>query len=341
MRIIILLLSITFLGCKSHQPKITTIPNKKTDFSIAFGSGNNQNKKNPFWEQLTAQKPDVWIWGGDNIYCDTEDMSVLIKNYEILQNDTAYQNFAKTTTILEAWDDHDYGMSDGGAYYSKKKESQEIFLDFFNVPANEVRRTREGTYYSQIVDVDKHKVKIIMLDTRYFRSDLDPDPSEKKRYLPTQDTTKTMLGEMQWQWLTNELNHSKADFNIIYSSIQVLSSLHGFETWGNMPHEQKKLEKIILNSKAKNVILLSGDRHISEISQKKIGVNQIPLTDFTSSGLTHSYEAFSGEENPYRVEKLINVKSYGLLNFDFEHDTVEMQMWGENNKLLQTYRLAF
>ena len=33
---------------------------------------------------------------------------------------------------------------------------------------------------------------------------------------------------------------SKADFHIIMSSIQVWSNEHGFETWGNFPHEVDK-----------------------------------------------------------------------------------------------------
>jgi len=63
------------IGNKKENQIIESKPAlaSNVDFVIAFGSGNNQMLENPFWKQLTAQKPDVWIWGGDIIYSDTED----------------------------------------------------------------------------------------------------------------------------------------------------------------------------------------------------------------------------------------------------------------------------
>lgn len=314
---------------------------KSSDFVIAFGSCNNQRMPNPFWQQLTAQKPDIWIWGGDVIYSDTEDMNVLKDNYDIQSKNTDYQNFIKYTKVMETWDDHDYGVNDGGTEYPKKKESQQLFLDFFKVPQSDIRRSREGLYYGEEFKKDSNSIKVIILDTRYFRTPLTKDKTGKKRYVPNKDKQGTMLGETQWNWLQQELFSSKADVNIIMSSIQFLSDKHGFETWGNMPHEVERLEKIIEASKAKNVIILSGDRHISEFSKKIIGKDSIPLLDFTSSGLTHSYTNYDGEENPYRVGEVIFQKSYGILRFDFKKRMLIMEMWGEANQKLQTMEVHF
>src|SRR5690606_22233913 len=96
-------------------------------------------------------------------------------------------------------------------------------------------------------------------------------------------------------WLEEELNNSTASFNIIVSSIQFLSNKHGFETWGNFPSEVEKMMDLIKTSNGQRVIMLSGDRHISEFSQINLSDLSYPLIDFTSSGLTHTYEAFSGE----------------------------------------------
>ncbi|MDP2087994.1 MAG: alkaline phosphatase D family protein [Flavobacteriaceae bacterium] len=345
MRTIFFVFILLLISCKpsfkEHIKSQKNIEQQASDFVIAFGSCNNQQLENPFWEQLTTQKPDVWIWGGDIIYSDTEDMKVLRDNYQIQQNNIDYQNFIKNTTIMGTWDDHDYGVNDGGTEYWKKKESQQLFLDFLNVAKDDSRRIQEGIYFSKTFDVNAHSVKIIVLDTRYFRSALTPDKKGKKRYVPNKFGEGTMLGETQWNWLKNELSNSKAYFNIIMSSVQVLSNQHGFETWGNMPHEVEKLENIIIESKAKGVILLSGDRHISEISLKKIGKESIPLVDFTSSGMTHSYAGFSGEENPYRVSEVVFEKSYGIIRLNFQSYSAEMEMWGENNKSLEYLRIHF
>ena len=58
------------------------------------------------------------------------------------------------------------------------------------------------------------KVQIILLDTRYFRDDLDKYAKGESKpkdivgwYKPTKDTSRTLLGEAQWSWLEEELGN--------------------------------------------------------------------------------------------------------------------------------------
>ena len=41
--------------------------------------------------------------------------------------------------IEAIWDDNDYGVSDGGKEYPFKEKSKELFLEFWNIPFNDVR----------------------------------------------------------------------------------------------------------------------------------------------------------------------------------------------------------
>jgi len=332
--ILYFVLLIQFIDCSPHKTGQKVVQNEtvEIDFVIAFGSCNNQRLQNPFWKEIPKNNPSVWIWGGDNIYADTDNMNILHEDYNVLKNHPDYVVFNDSIEVIGIWDDHDYGFNDGGKEYVKKDSAQSLFLDFLDVPANDERRSRQGIYDSKTYKVKDYQVKIFLLDTRYFRSGLTKDTSGKKRYLP-QDTG-TILGDQQWTWLSDQLNKSNADFNIIVSSIQVLSSEHGYETWGNMPHEVDKLKSMIVNSKAKGVILLSGDRHISELSAIDISGLNYPLYDFTSSGLTHSYSEFPGEPNKYRVSEVISEKSFGLLKFNFKKHELNMEVRGEGNKLI-------
>ncbi|MBL4660121.1 MAG: alkaline phosphatase family protein [Alcanivoracaceae bacterium] len=327
--ILILSLSACFNNTKTTE----------ADFTLAFGSCNRQELENTLWSEIEKNKPDVWVWGGDIIYSDTEDMDFLRKNYQIQKNNPAYKHFAQTTKIIGTWDDHDYGLNDGGKEYSKKAESQQLFLDFMGVVKDAPRRKQAGIYFASNYTVDKHSIKIIVLDTRYFRTaiTLDPDPADDKRFMPNHDGEGTMLGQAQWRWLADQLYNSSADFNVIMSSIQFLSPTHGFEKWANMSHEVKKMENLIQSSQAKNVIILSGDRHSSEVSKKELAGLAYPLIDFTSSGLTHAYGKEKTEDNPYREGDIIVDKSFGILRFDFDRQQVTMEMRGENNKLLHKY----
>ena len=239
--------------------------------------------------------------------------------------------------VLATWDDYDCGLNDGGEEFHKKKESQKAFLDFLKVPQNDHRRHQQGIYTSKTYTTAHGSVHIMILDTRYFRTALTRAKRANKKYQPNTYGEGTILGVEQWKWLTNQLHTSKFDFNVILSSIQLLSDNHGYESWGNFPHEVDRLKKLIKDSNAAGVLILSGDRHISEYSSTTIEGVSFPLIDFTSSGLTHSYTGFKGEENPHRVGKVVSALSFGVLKFDFKDQKVTMQMRGKDNSLQQEY----
>lgn len=324
-----------FINCKSTSNSDLN-PNKKdsNQYTIAFGSCDNQRIKNELWESIDANHPSVWIWGGDNVYSDTEDMQVLKANFALQKQDSAYLHFIKNKIILGSWDDHDFGLNDGGQEYRFKKESQNYLFDFLDTPVNAPERKRDGVYNVRAIAVNNHKIKIILLDTRYFRTELTKSKDPNKRFQPNTYGEGTILGKKQWQWLAKELQSSKADFNVIVSSVQFVSDKHGFECWGNFPHEVDKLEKLIVSSKAKGTFIVSGDRHIALFSTKKVPQLPYPLVDFTSSGLTHSYTGFSGEENSYLEGEVVKELNFGILKFDFDTHSVQMEIRGKENKLL-------
>lgn len=336
-----LLLMILAVSISCSSSKTMTNEVDKTDFTLAFGSCNKATLPNVLWDDIVSTKPDVWVWGGDIIYADTENMTKLKSMYAAQDAVSGYKNLKSMTTVIGTWDDHDYGLNDGGVEFKAKKESQAEFLDFMMVAADSPRRKQEGVYAVHHYNTPKGKVKVIVLDTRYFRTSLTPDNETKKRNKPNAYGEGTVLGEVQWNWLESELKSSDADFNIIVSSIQVLSNEHGFECWGNFPHEVDKLETVIADSNAKGVLILSGDRHISEFSRTTVENLNYPLIDFTSSGLTHSYRGFTGEPNPYRIGEVVSTESFGLLQFDFEKKNVSLKMIGDNGKVLGTLEQGY
>ncbi|HKJ47625.1 MAG TPA: alkaline phosphatase D family protein, partial [Christiangramia sp.] len=267
-----------------------------------------------------------------------DDARLMKTAYNEQKSNKGYQKLLGRVPVYGIWDDHDYGLNDGGKEWHFKETSQQLFLDFMEVSQNSPRRRREGVYHAESLKTEKGSVKIIMLDTRYFRDELVESEAADKRYEPAEGT---ILGEEQWEWLEKELMDSKAGFNVILSSVQILSAEHGFETWGNFPSEVEKLENLIVFSEAKNVILLSGDRHISEFSATKVEGLNYPLVDFTSSGLTHTYEEFNGEPNKYRVGEVVKDKSFGVLKFYFNEDKVLLEMRGDKNKLQQDYLVEY
>lgn len=304
---------------------------------IAFGSCNNAYAPNELWDDVLLVQPEAWIWGGDIVYADSDDFETIEKHYHRQLENREYKRLTESTKILGTWDDHDYGMNDGGVTFSAKTKSQEAFLNFLKVGQSDSRRDQEGVYYSEQIQTEGHIVEVILLDTRYFRSDLTQG-TEGRRYDPNYDETATMLGDAQWNWLSDQLTTSTADLIFLVSSIQVLSAEHGYEKWQNLPHERERLISL-LNQVDQPVMVLSGDRHISEWSVLKTEDKEI--IDFTSSGLTHSYENFSGESNTLREGKVISVPSYGLLDIDWKNRVVSGRMIGNGNAILQEHSFKF
>jgi alkaline phosphatase D len=217
-------------------------------------------------------------------------------------------------------------------------------LEFLDEPENSPRRKHDGVYISYDYFLKGNRsVKIILLDGRYFRDTLNFSLVKGRRYDPNPYGQGTLLGVEQWNWLEKELKNSEADLNIIVSGIQVLSEEHGFESWGgNFPHERDKLFDMLKTSKVKNVLFLSGDRHIAEVSKTQLEGLDYPIYDITSSGLTHSYEE-ADEPNKYRVSPLIDEKNFGILTIKAKEKTivVDVELKGERDTLFYETELEY
>lgn len=286
---------------------------------IACGSCYRATSKNKeVWSIIAADNPQLFLFMGDNIYADTRDMEKMKKSYAQLNNLPSYQKFSSERPVLPIWDDHDYGENDAGKDYPKKVESQQIFLDHYNFPKDHPARKQAGIYHSYYSGPEGKRLQVINLDTRYHRSNLKQKKIGKlKAYLPTDDPNATLLGAEQWKWLENELN-KPADMRIIVSSIQIITVNHRYEKWANMPTERKRFFQLLKKTQTKNLILLSGDRHLAEFSQIKPDESGLdfPLIEMTSSGLTHANAWDNG--NSHRIEdSYFNKRNYGTIDIDW------------------------
>lgn len=314
---------------------------------IAFGSCDDEDEPQEMWKEVIAQKPSVWIWGGDNVYADTHDMTLLKAKYDKQKSNPDYQKLMRMSTITGTWDDHDYGVNDGGKLYSKKNDSKKYLLDFLGIAEPSPVYEHEGVYHSITIGKSKQKVKIINLDTRSFRdtvikvSFIDSLTNKKMTHYE-KNLTGDVLGEAQWQWLTDELSDNSTELFIINSSIQVISAEHRFEKWANFPAARKRLLEVIAASN-KRVIIVSGDRHIAEFSKMELPGMKYPLIDFTSSGITHTWSESWEELNKYRVGDLVIQKTFGVLkiNWSDKAPKVTMQVRGLAKSPYAEYVLDF
>jgi alkaline phosphatase D len=321
-------------GQSTTAPPTATLDTTQALTTIAFGSCNRQDKPQPLWDDVLAQQPDLWIWLGDNIYGDTEDMRQMRDEYAQQLAQPGYQELIATVPVVGTWDDHDYGLNDGGREFGPKQASRDLLLEFLAVPKSRPVWDREGAYQSYTIGPANQRVKVLLLDTRYFRDELVASADTARRYGP--NTSGDLLGDAQWRWLEAELRNSDAQVHIIGSSIQVLAQDHGYEKWANFPNSRQRLFDLIADTQAPGVVLLSGDRHIGEIARYDAPGVSYPLYDLTSSGLTHVYEE-ADEPNRYRVSDLITVLNFGLITIDWRSKPAQLtfQIRGEKGVLAE------
>ncbi len=288
---------------------------------IAFGSCANQDLAQPIWDAVLEYRPELFIFAGDNVYGDLTPGAAgtpLAEAYAKALTVPGYRAIRERVPVLATWDDHDYGQNDAGGDFPHKEQAKALFLDFWQVAENDPRRAREGIYHSVIHGPEGMRLQVILLDTRSFRSPLTPtdqrDAPGKERYLPDPDPAKTMLGDAQWAWLRAQLLQP-AELRLIVSSVQVLAEGHGWERWGNLPHERARLLALLAETGAEGVILLSGDRHVGGLYHEPAAAPH-GLYEITSSGLNMTYPAAT-EAGPLRLGAVYGAANFGTIDIDW------------------------
>lgn len=277
-------------------------------FRLAFGSCNDQDKDQPLWDVILSAHPDLWMWLGDNIYADTDDMNELRSMYDLQKNHPGYARLRRTIPIIGIYDDHDYGENSADASWPYKYESRKQFFEFIDEPDSSSRRTHEGVYTTYVYTVGENSFRIVLLDTRFFR-----DGDE-------------MLGEAQWQWLDSVMSKNQSPLTLIATSTQVLRVDFWKDKWSERGKQQ--LYSILSRRKVPGVILLSGDRHHGELSMVWPPEMTYPVFELTSSGMTHYKNHlwyWSGQEkNRHRLGAPYGNLNFGIVDIDFSNRAVDL-----------------
>ncbi|MEQ3515224.1 alkaline phosphatase D family protein [Pseudoalteromonas sp. BZB3] len=291
---------------------------------ILFGSCSHQDKDIPIFDAINKEQADLFVFLGDNVYGDTENMTVLKSKYHKLGIKPGFAQLRANTPVIAMWDDHDYGENDAGKEYPFKEASRKIMLDFWQEPKDSPRRTRDsGIYTSYMYGEEAQRVQVIMPDLRWnrpalssigeFRYWLNSFFNNVGPYRPVDDAT-SMLGEEQWQWLEQELL-KPAKVKVIASSLQLIPDFTGWESWANFPADRQRLFDFIEKHKIGGVIMISGDTHWGELSKYQAKQNY-PLWEVTSSGLTQKWKDVS--PNKHRVGESTSDVNYGFIEIDWQ-----------------------
>ena len=296
--------------------------NSGEKLTIGFGSCLHQDHPQEIWNPIKKEQLDRFFFLGDNVYGDSP-LGHLIKMKKAYKTQKdSLPSWLNDISVDSIWDDHDFGKNDGGRTYRLKKEAQELYLDFWEIPESDPRSIREGVYFEKKISHKNMTIQLIGLDTRYFRSDLK---GPKGNYEKNLDPKATVLGKDQWNWLKNKIKE-KSDLTLIASSIQILAKDHPYEKWENFPKEREKLINLINESK-KNIILVTGDRH-------RGGIYKLDnLYELTASSLNRPGGNFKESDN-LLIGNTYNQMNYGIL--EISEDKVGIFLKDINGNILES-----
>ena len=309
--------------------------------TLGFGSCLHQDRSMAILKTIEKKELDLFMFIGDNVYGDQEDgeLDKLIRTYKQQYNNL--ENFLKNVSTEFIWDDHDFGINDGGSNYRYKDRAKELFLETWKIPSNDPRRLRDGLYFDKMIKKNGLKVHLIFLDNRSFKSEWkltdEFNKEGKERYVKDFDPEKTLLGKKQWQWLKDKLNED-SDIKIILSSLQILSLGHGWESWDKLPLERERLFNLIDESNVSNLFILSGDRHRGGFYRFKTNDNN-DIHEFTSSSLNLPIPFNTEEKGPLRIGSTYRKANFGVVRI-FE-DKVVMELTSNKGKVVNSLSLEF
>ena len=313
---------------------------------FAFGSCVNENRDMKFWDVIAAQKPQAVLLIGDNVYGDTRptnsaDIPTLAASYKTLNSRVEFDRFRRSIPMMTTWDDHDYGANDAGGSFAFKEWAEKAYETFWG--ASDDVKSRPGVYESRIFGPAGKRVQFIILDARFFRSDLatmpyrDPAPA-LGWYIPNMDSNATVLGAAKWDWLAQELE-KPADVRFIISSTQVITDAHNFEGWTNFPKERARLYALLGQKGVNNAIFLTGDRHSGGFYKTNAPGLSKPLWDFTSSSLNLAFGKGDGgdrEPDPSRTGGFWGIANFGQIDIDWVAKKVTMTLRKDDGSVIET-----
>jgi len=284
-------------------PAFRTAPAKgqKVSFKIGFGGGARYVPKHEhMWDTIAAADPLAFLFLGDNIYIDKpRRRDVQRSHYYHRQLRPEYRRMTASTGIYAIWDDHDFGKNDcsGGPKRFDpdwKLPAWKVFRENWNNPYYGGGETQPGCWF----DFSLGDVDFFMTDGRYYRAFGDG----------------TMLGPVQKKWLLAKLKASKATFKVIASGTlwTQFADKGGKDSWEGVQAEREEIFSLINEARLDGVILLSADRHRSEI-WKIDRPKGYPLYEFESSKLTNMHTHRTREQAVWSYNK---GNFFGLLTFD-------------------------
>lgn len=245
--------------------------------------------------------------------------------YSIYHMDESLRKLHQNFPWICVWDDHESAndsYKDGaenhnageGNWQDRKLFAQKAYFEWLPI-----REKAPGNYeifrnfhYGDLLD-------LIMVDTRLHGRDLQEGATSGN----LNNSSRTMLGEDQFQWLKDELSASTAQWKILGNQV-VMAKLTVFgipintDAWDGYPVTRQGLYNHILTNSISDFVVLTGDIHTSWAFDLKSGSNKVGVEFVTPSVTSPGSPIDAGAalqlENPHLKYSELTKKGFIMLD---------------------------
>jgi alkaline phosphatase D len=211
-----------------------------------------------------------------------EDYRIRYSHYRL---DDDLRDLHQQYPFINVWDDHESANDsyfDGaqnhspgteGPWIERKSNSAQAYHEWLPIRSpipGGIQIYREIKYGDLM--------SLLMLDTRLNGRSQQGGSSS--------DPTRTILGQDQFSWLTNNLKANNAKWKILgqqvmLSPLEIFGTVLNDDQWDGYDYERNRLFDSITTHNIENIVVLTGDIHSS-------WVNDIPLNNYNASNCTGS-----------------------------------------------------
>lgn len=266
---------------------------------------------------------------------ETVNLSDYRMRYSVYHMDRSLQKLHQNFPWICVWDDHESAndaYEDGaenhnageGNWIDRKMDAQKAYFEWLPIraktPGNyEIYRKFE---YGGLLD-------LFMVDTRLH--------GREEQGVNTSNPNRTMLGHDQYQWLTDELQASTAQWKIlgnqvIFAPITIFGVPINDDAWDGYSAERDNVLNFVEDNSIENFTVITGDVHTSwgfnlENGNNHVGVEFV-TPSVTSPGAPINVGGLLTLENPHI--KYVELTKHGFIMLDMNTQRIQADWYFVN-----------
>ncbi len=274
-----------------------TAPSGATSFDFGFSACNTTGNNSDAFNRILARDPDLFFICGDLHYNDPGNATAFYTGYDT-QLATDMGTLTADVPMYYTWSDHDWSSdNNGSASSAMNATANSIYRE--RVPHHTLPGGSSGIYQTFVWG----RVRFIITDERTFKS----------ANSATDNSSKTMLGTTQKQWLKD--NITDATEPVIFwvgDTPWNGAAASPDDEWFAYNTERQELATFFAAS-GKNIIRLSGDMHAVAADDGTNSPGGIPILHAAPLYNTFSVKGGPYTSGPYPTSGSSQLRQYGFV----------------------------